>query len=207
MPGMNSKEAFETLLKSFDNYFSLSSKEKLEVTKLFKHRTYNRRSFLLNQGEVCNHYTFVVSGCFKMYALDQKGKQHNLQFVLENDWIMDFQSFYERKPSKLYIEAVEPCEVLQISNENLLYLYTNYHKFDRNFRIIIERKYIEFQNRILESISVAAEERYRNFRAQHPELIQRLPNTQIASYLGITPEFLSNIRKQITLGSRKSESS
>lgn len=97
------------------------------------------------------------------------------------------------------IEAVEACEVLQITHENLLYLYTNYHKFDRNFRIIIERKYIEFQNRILETISVPAEERYQNFMKQYPDLIQRLPNTQIASYLGITPEFLSKIRKQIIL--------
>ena len=202
---MGSKEEIENLLKSFNNFFTLDGKERKEVARLFKSRTYRRRSLLLNEGDICNHYTFVVSGCFRMYAVDGKGKEHNLQFATENKWIMDFQSFYERKPSKLYIEAVESCEVLQITNEDLLYLYTHYHRFDRNFRIIIERKYIEFQNRILETISVPADERYENFMKQYPELIQRLPNTQIASYLGITPEFLSKLRKQIILKSQKTK--
>lgn len=194
---MISKEGIEILLKSFEDFFTLDSKEKEEVNRLFTPRTYKRRALLLNEGDISSHYTFVVSGCFRMYAVDEKGKEHNLQFATENEWIMDFQSFYERKPSKLYIEAVESSEVLQITNEDLLYLYTHYHKFDRNFRIIIERKFIGFQNRILETISVSSEERYENFMKQYPDLIQRLPNTQIASYLGITPEFLSKIRKQI----------
>lgn len=198
---MSLQKGIEILLKSFDNFFSLDKGEQEKVTQLFNSRAYKRRTLLLNEGDICDHYTFVTSGCFRMYAVDEKGKEHNLQFATENNWIMDFQSFYERKPSKLYIEAMEPCEVLQITHEDLLYLYTHYHKFDRNFRIIIERKYIEFQNRILESISVPAEQRYENFRDKYPELIQRIPNTQIASYLGITPEFLSKIRKQI---SRKS---
>lgn len=194
---MSSQKRIEILLKSFDNFFSLDKGEQEKVTQLFNSRAYKRRALLLNEGDICDHYTFVTSGCFRMYAVDEKGKEHNLQFATENNWIMDFQSFYERKPSKLYIEAMEPCEVLQITHEDLLYLYTYYHKFDRNFRIIIERKYIEFQNRILESISIPAEQRYENFRDKYPELIQRIPNTQIASYLGITPEFLSKIRKQI----------
>ena len=202
---MNSNEGTEILLRTFDNFFSLDAKEKEEVARLFKIRNYKRRSLLLNEGDICNHYTFVVSGCFRMYAVDAKGREHNLQFATEENWIMDFKSFYERKPSRLYIEAVEHSDVLQISNEDLLYLYTHYHKFDRNFRIIIERKYIDFQNRIWETISVPAEERYENFMKQYPDLIQRLPNTQIASYLGITPEFLSKIRKQLTLKSHQKQ--
>jgi len=198
---MGSEERIEILLKSFDNFFTLNHKERKEVNRLFTTRTYKRRTLLLNEGDVCNHYTFVIAGCFRMYAVDEKGKEHNLQFATENNWIMDFQSFYERKQSKLYIEAVEVSEVLQISHEDLLYLYTHYHKFDRNFRIIIEQKFIEFQNRILESISVPADERYENFIKQYPDLVQRIPNTLIASYLGITPEFLSKIRKKISVKS------
>jgi CRP-like cAMP-binding protein len=131
-----------------------------------------------------------------MYAVDAAGKEHNLQFVAENDWITDLASFYAEKPSKVYIEAIEPTSVLQINHEDLLELYINYHKFDRNFRIIIEQKYIELQNRVLQNISATAEERYRYFMKQYPGLASRLPNTQIASYLGITPEFLSKIRKE-----------
>jgi CRP/FNR family transcriptional regulator, anaerobic regulatory protein len=151
----------------------------------------------LQQGDVCRHFTFVVSGCFKMYAVDQSSKEHNLQFAVENDWITDLSSFYAEKPSVAYIEAIEPSVILQVKHADLLYLYTHYHKFDRNFRIIIEQKYIELQNRVLQNISSTAEERYLSFLEQNPALANRLPNTQIASYLGITPEFLSKIRKDL----------
>jgi CRP-like cAMP-binding protein len=133
-----------------------------------------------------------------MYAVDKNGKEHNIQFAAENDWIIDLSSFYAEKPSQLYIEAVEPSIVLQIKHDDLLYLYINYHKFDRNFRIIIEQKCIELQNRVLQNISSTAEESYQLFLAQYPNLSNRLPNTQIASYLGITPEFLSKVRKDLT---------
>jgi CRP-like cAMP-binding protein len=146
---------------------------------------------------VCRHFTFVVSGCFKMYATDKNGKEHNIQFAAENDWIFDLSSFYSEEPSLLYIEAIEPALILQIKHPDLLYLYTHHHKFDRNFRVIIEQKFIELQNRILQSISLTGEERYPLFLQQYPDLSNRLPNTEIASYLGITPEFLSKIRKDL----------
>ena len=175
----------------------MDEKEEEEVRRLFKKRIVKRKGFLLQEGDVCSHFSFVVSGCFKMYAVDSNFKEHNLQFAIENDWIADIQSFYDVKPSRLFIEALEPSIVLQICHEDLLYLFINYHKFDRNFRIINERKFINFQDRILQSISFTAEERYINFQKYFPELIKRLPNTQIASYLGITSEFLSKVRKNI----------
>ncbi|MCS3869227.1 CRP-like cAMP-binding protein [Chryseobacterium ginsenosidimutans] len=193
----NIEDPFDKLIRSFNNSFPLNEKEEEEVKRLFKKRVVKRRGFLLQEGEVCKQVSFVVSGCFKMYAVDTNFKEHNLQFAIENEWISDIQSFYDEKPSKLYIEAVEASVVLQINHEDLLYLYINYHKFDRNFRIINERKFINFQDRILQSISFTAEERYLNFQRDFPELIKRLPNTQIASYLGITPEFLSKVRKNI----------
>ncbi|WP_456867799.1 Crp/Fnr family transcriptional regulator [Galbibacter sp. BG1] len=188
--------SYTSLIDNFNRYFKLTSAEEQEVCNVFYVRHYKRRGFLLQEGDTCKHYTFVVSGCFKMYAVDQNGKEHNIQFAVEDNWIMDFQSFYEETPSKLYIEAMEPSTVLQINHNDLLQLYTAHHKFDRNFRIIIEQKYIQFQNRILETISATAEERYHRFVDAYPNLQQRIPNTQIASYLGITPEFLSKIRKK-----------
>lgn len=193
------EQYFEPLINSFKKYFPLNSEEQLEVERLFRQRIVKRKGFLLQEGEICNHYYFVVSGCFRMYAIDSDFKEHNLQFAVENDWVVDFQSFYTEKPSKLYIEAVEPSFVLQISHEDLLYLYVNYPKFDRNFRIIVEQKYIGYQYRILQNISSTGEERYVRFLNDYPHLINRLPNTQIASYIGVTPEFLSKIRKKLTL--------
>lgn len=193
----NLENPLNILISSFNNSFALNEKEEEEVKRLFKKRIVKRRGFLLQEGEICKHMSFVVSGCFKMYAVDTNFKEHNLQFAIENEWISDIQSFYDEKPSRLSIEALEPSVILQISHEDLLYLYINYHKFDRNFRIINERKFINFQDRILQSISFTAEERYLNFQRDFPELIKRLPNTQIASYLGITSEFLSKVRKNI----------
>lgn len=187
----------EQLIVYFNDYFPLNQQEKDELKKLFMERRVKRRQFILQQNDVCRHFNFVVSGCFKMYGVDRKGGEHNIQFAAERDWITDFSSFYSEQPSQLYIEAIEPSVILQIKKPDLLYLYINYHKFDRNFRIIIERKYIELQNRVLQNISSTAEERYKSFLEQYPNLINRLPNTQIASYLGITPEFLSKIRKDM----------
>jgi len=190
---------FEPLINCFRKYFPLNSEEQEEVKRLFQRRIVKRKGLLLQEGEICRNYYFVVSGCFRMFAIDSDFKEHNLQFAVENDWIVDFQSFYTERPSKLYIEAVETSLVLQISHEDLLYLYVNYPKFDRNFRIIVEQKYIGYQNRILQNISSTGEERYVSFLNDYPHLINRLPNTQIASYIGVTPEFLSKIRKNLTL--------
>jgi len=110
---------------------------------------------------------------------------------------MELDSFYTDKPSRVYIEAIEPSVILQIKKEDLFYLFTNIPKFDRNFRVIVENRYVELENRILQAISSTAEERYLSFLDHYPQLSQRLPGTQIASYLGITPEFLSKIRKDI----------
>lgn len=192
----HTEQLFVRLIDHFKQFFHLNNTEQEEIERLFTSRVIKRKQYLLQEGEVCQHYSFVVSGCFRMFAVDSNFREYNLQFAAEDDWITDFQSFYDQSPSKLYIEAIEPSTVLQIKHEDLLYLYINYHKFDRNFRIITERKLIDYQNRILQNISSTADDRYEAFLKQYPHLINRLPNTQIASYLGITSEFLSKIRKK-----------
>lgn len=158
-------------------------------------RKIKRKQIILREGDTCKNFSFVVEGCFKMYGVDQLGKEYNLLFAAEDDWIVDIDSLHKQKPSKLFIEAVEPSVIVQLSNKDLWYLYNNYPKFDRNFRVIIEDKYIELQNRLLQTFSASAYDRYEFFLEQYPNLSNRLANTQIASYLGITPEFLSKIRK------------
>lgn len=123
--------------------------------------------------------------------------EHAIQFAAEQDWIADIGSFHSGKLSRLFIEALEPSVVLQIEKQDLYFLYTHLPKLDRIFKVIIEDKYVELQNRVLQTISSTAQERYLTFLDQYPTLAARLPNIQIASYLGITPEFLSKIRKDI----------
>ena len=184
------------IISYFDSYLSLDETEKEELINRLSERRIKRRQFILQENDTCKHFTFVIEGCFKMYAVDRNGYEHNLQFAAENDWITDIGSLHNEKPSQLYIEAIEPSLILQITKNDLWYLYNRYPKFDRNFRVIIENKFIELQSRVLQNISSTAQERYKIFLSQYATLANRLPNTQIASYLGITPEFLSKIRAE-----------
>lgn len=188
----------QVLIQYLENYLPFTHEEMALIRARIKHLKIKRRQKILQEGKICKHYTFVVDGCFKMFGVDDKGYEHNIQFAAENDWIMDIGSFHSGKPSQLYIEAVENSEILQIEQQDLYFLYLNIPKLDRIFKVIIENKFVELQNRVLQNFSSTAEQRYLNFLEQYPNLSSRLPNTQIASYLGITPEFLSKIRKGLS---------
>ena len=186
------------LLTHFSNYIPLNDEEINELSERVIERNIKRKQFILQKNDVCNNYTFIVSGLFKMYTVDKNGVEHILQFASENDWIYDINSFHNKKQSSLYIDAIEPSIILQIDNTNLMYLFNRYQKFDRTFRVLIENKFMELENRILQNISSKAEERYQFFIEQYPNICNRIPNVLIASYLGITPEFLSKIRNSIS---------
>ena len=177
---------------------ALNGEEVEYLKQVFRERKIRRRQFILQEGDVCRFNTFVVDGCFKMYMVDDDGKTHNLQFAIENWWIGDLGSFHSGKPSKLYIEALEPSTILQINKKDQLKLFTDYPKFNRIFRVMTENAFIGMQRRVLQNISSTAEERYLDFRDRYPQLFNRISNVQIASYLGVTPEFLSTIRKRLT---------
>lgn len=188
----------QALVAHFQQYVPLDETEIELLEGRVSFRKIKRKQMILQEGFVCKHYSFVVSGCFKMYGVDDKGYEHNIQFAAEGDWIADIGSFHSKKPSKLFIEALEPAEILQIEIQDLYFLYNNIPKLNRIFKVIIENKFVELQNRVLQNFSSTAEQRYLSFLEQYPNLANRLPNTQIASYLGITPEFLSKIRKDLT---------
>ncbi len=186
------------LIHHFQAYLPLTETEQAMISDLAAQRTVKRRQMILQEGFACRHYAFVVRGCFRMYAMDNKGKEHNVQFAAENDWIADIGSFHSGKPSGFFIEAIESSEIIQIERQNLYFLYLNIPKLDRIFKVIIENKFVELQNRALQNISSTAQQRYLHFLERYPHLATRLPSTQIASYLGITPEFLSKIRKDLS---------
>ncbi|RXP47049.1 Crp/Fnr family transcriptional regulator [Lutibacter sp. HS1-25] len=185
------------LIDYFNNILSLNNEEETFVENVFKERRIKRRQFILQEGEICKHNTFVLEGCFKMYFIDANGKEHNLQFAIENWWIGDISSFHIEEPSKLYIEAIENSVILQINKEDQLKLFVDYPKFNRIFRVLAENAMIGLQKRTIQNISSTAEERYLDFLKRYPQFFNRISNVQIASYLGVTPEFLSAIRKKI----------
>ncbi len=190
---MNSKP----LVDYFNKILSLNEAEKSFVEEVFTERRVKRRQFILQEGEISKLNSFVVEGCFRMYLVDESGKEHNLQFAIENWWIGDIGSFHSESPSTLNIEAMENSIILQIKKQDQLRLFVEYPKFNRIFRVMTENALVSSQRRILQNISSTAEERYLDFMQRYPNFFHRISNVQIASYLGVTPEFLSTIRKKL----------
>ena len=188
----------ESLISYFDNHLTLTDEEKQAVRKSFSEKRVKRRQFILQEGDVCKLSTFVVQGCFRMYMLDENGKEHNLQFAIENWWIGDIASFHSEEPSRLNVEAIENSIILQIKKEDQMRLFVDYPKFNRIFRVFTENALVSYQRRVLQNISSTAEERYIDFVNRYPDFFNRISNVQIASFLGITPEFLSTIRKKLS---------
>ena len=184
-----------TLLESCAKYFSLGEDAMSALQSKMIRRTLKKRQSILHRGDVCTHYSFVVEGCFRMYYADRDGKEHNVKFAIEGEWIADIGSFHSSKPSAFDIEAIETSSILRISREDLIELYVEHPQFDRHFRVEIENEFIELQQRVRHSIGSTATERYIDFVECHPKLLNRISSVHIASYLGMTPEFLSKIRK------------
>jgi CRP-like cAMP-binding protein len=194
----------EPLLSYFDRLIPLNKEERALVTSKFHSRLYRKRQFVLQEGDVCTQFNFIVRGCLRMYKIDEKGNTHILQFAAENNWIIDLGSFHDIKPSALNIDALEDTVVLQISHANLIDLYIQAPKFDRIFRVLLENSFIRLQERLLQNISSTAEERYQSFLEVYPHLNNRLSQVQVAAFLGLTPEFLSRLRNRKTASSKKS---
>jgi CRP-like cAMP-binding protein len=200
MKDKSTNSSVSPLIAYFEKMLPLTEEERQLVTSKFQPRLYRKRQFILQEGDVCGVFNFVVNGCLRMYKVDEAGTTHIIQFATENWWISDMGSFYSSKPSELNIEAIEDTTVLQIKHDDLLDLYTQAPKFDRLFRVLVENSLIGMQNRLLQTIGSDARVRYEAFLKQYPQLANRIPNTHIASYLGITPEFLSKIRNERVSG-------
>lgn len=190
--------AINQLLNYFNQLLPLTEEESSAVKQAFTARSIKRRQFILQEGDISRHNTFVAEGCFRMYLIDEKGREHNLQFAIENWWIGDIGSFHTEQPSRLFIMALEDSIILQIRKEDQLRLFVDHPKFNRIFRVFTENALVAAQRRILQNISSTAEERYLDFLDRYPQFFNRISNVQIASFLGVTPEFLSTIRKKIS---------
>jgi CRP-like cAMP-binding protein len=185
------------LLTNLAMHLTLSAEETQSVVMALRPRRLRRRQFVVQAGDVCQFESFVVRGCLRAFYTDTNGFEHNVLFAIEGWWIADLASFLTQTPATLDVEVLEDCELLQLDRAALEGLYERVPKLERYFRLILQNAFIAQQQRILAGISAPAEARYRAFRAKYPQLEQRLPQRHIASYLGITPEFLSKVRKQV----------
>ena len=147
---------------------------------------------------MCNFEAFVIKGCVRKFYIDGNGTEVIIQFAVENSWVSDVSfSIYEEKPSSLYIETLEDCEFYMFTPETKEELYAKSPRFERAFRILVQRNLGVIQNRLFNTISKTATEKYLEFLEQYPTLPQRVAQHYIASYLGISAEFLSKVRTKI----------
>jgi CRP-like cAMP-binding protein len=184
-----------SVLRNIAKHVQLSDAECDHFVSLLMTRNVRRREYLLSQGEVCHAIYYIHRGVFRAFYRDGEGHESMIMFGIDDWWITDMYSFTSGEPAMLYIEAVEDSEVLVLSKQSLDGLFVNVPGFERFFRIIMQNSYVREQLRTVQNLSLSAAERYAWFVKKYPAVVQRLPQKYIASYLGITPEFLSAIRR------------
>ncbi len=190
---------FAPLLTYIENYISLTDDEILFLHSKIKLRSYLKGQFIIQQGDVCNTTNFIISGCTKMFHADTEGLEHIVMFSEENWWSSDLGSYISQSPADYNIQCTEPTTVIQFSYQNQEELFEKIPKLERFFRIILEKALVASQQRIVRNFSLTAKDRYLYFKEQYPTIEQRIPQYMIASYLGITKEFLSKIKSQLIL--------
>jgi len=187
----------DLLLDSIAKHVDLTEEEQKIVLKAFKSERYSAKEKILIEGEICFNSTFVLSGILRNYCIDEQAVEHTANFATTGWWIADMYSFLSQKPSISYIEVVEDAMVLKITRNDQLKLFDDVPKIERYFRILVERSLVANQQRLMDNLSLSADERYERFCERYSTIKNCLPQKQIASYLGITPEFFSKLKKRL----------
>jgi CRP-like cAMP-binding protein len=189
---------FETLRSYFERSFPVTDEQFELIKTLFASKKVNKGEFLLREGEITKYSIFVSAGCLRTYTIDDKGKEHILQFSPENWWTGDM-SFTSDVPSQCFIEAIEDSDVLLTELSSIKKIAEYIPKSAAFYQTALQKSAAAKNQRIVSSMSATAEERYSEFLKTYPSLLQRLPQHMIASYLGVSPETLSRIRKKRAL--------
>jgi CRP-like cAMP-binding protein len=179
-------------------YLSRSVRLTEEEIKIFENslelRLVPKKTILLQAGEVCNFEAYINKGCIREYFIDDTGIELTLQFATEDWWVSDITSFEDQIPSDMYIETLEDCELLVLTRQSKENLINEVPQLERMFRLMIQRHLSKLQKRLFKTVSSTAMDQYIEFVTRYPTISQRVSQQYIASYLGITPEFLSRLR-------------
>jgi CRP-like cAMP-binding protein len=191
-------DMYAQINKSISRYVTFTQQELDIFNSLLEYRKVPKKTIMLHEGEMCNFEAFVIKGCVRKYYIDANGFEVILQFAIEDAWVGDNSfSIYENKPSRVFIETLEDCEFLTFNPETKEELFERAPKFERAFRILIQRHLTITQDRLFNTISKPAMEKYLDFLELYPTVPQRVAQHYIASYLGISAEFLSKVRAKI----------
>ncbi|MBO9611210.1 MAG: Crp/Fnr family transcriptional regulator [Dyadobacter sp.] len=188
--------ASQLILQNLAESIELDPAEKDFFLSLLQTQKLRRKEYLLQAGEVCRYQSFVVSGCLKVSYLDPAGSEHVVKFAPENWWAFDLESFAVQSGAFYAIQAIEDTEVQKISRANMDLLLDRVPKFEKFNRLMYQTAYIALQRRLTQNLASKADERYQQFQLKYPGLQNRIAQKDIASYLGVTPEFLSSMRRR-----------
>jgi len=189
-------ERFRSHIRKF---VEISDDEYSDILAFFQTQEVKKKTNLLVEGKVCKYNYFVLSGCLRKFFVNEKGVEQTTEFGIEGWWLTDNISFEHQCPSEFFIQAVENAEVLRIDNMAQQKMLTDFPKMERYFRFVYQRAYAAAQMRIKYLYDLSKEEMFHYFNQKHPEFISRIPQHLIASFLGFTPEYLSEIRKKALL--------
>lgn len=187
----------KAILENIAQHVTLTQQEQELFLSKIVTQHYKAKTILLNSGEICKHSYFVNSGILRSFNINDNIVEHVLTFACEGWWIGDMYSLLSQKPGNLFIEVLEDAEVVLLSKENQEVLYREIPKLERFFRILTENSLVANQERLMDNLSLTAEERFEKFCKKYPTLIQKIAQKQIASYLGVTPEFFSKMKARL----------
>lgn len=189
------------ILKNIKRYVDLTADDEQAFINCLRKTRVKKRQFIVQPGFVCAHQTYVVQGVFRSYFVNSEGIEHTIQFAIDDWFISDFNSYISQQPASLYVEALEDSVILQIEYNETEKLCDRNQKFEHFFRVVAQKSFAFAQRRILSNLGKTAEERFIEFNHMYPVIVQRVPQYTLASYLGMSPEFLSKIRKKIASAS------
>ena len=187
----------DMIIKNISKMVTLTLEEQQLFLSRIETKHYKAKSIILNAGEVCKHSYFVNSGLLRSFNINDNIVEHVLSFACEGWWIGDMYSLLSQKPGNLFIEVLEDAEVVLLSKENQELLYQEIPKLERFFRILTENSLVANQERLMDNLSLSAEDRFEKFCSKYPTLIQKVPQKHIASYIGVTPEFFSKMKARL----------
>lgn len=184
------------ILAHIARHIQLTDHEQLQFLHMLEERTIRRGEWILRQADPCSYLSFINEGVLRAYFLNSAGKESTIMIAMEGWWITDMYSYLNELPAMVHIQALEKCSVLQLSKKNLDRLFEEIPAFNQFFRILMQNAYCREQLRMIQNLSLPALDRYEHFVKKYPQIVSRVPMKYIASYLGVTPEFLSTIRAQ-----------
>ncbi|KAF2519327.1 Crp/Fnr family transcriptional regulator [Flavobacterium salilacus subsp. salilacus] len=189
---------YSQINESISRYVSFTKEELDILNSLLEYKTVPKKTIMLHEGEMCNFEAFVVKGCVRKYYIDENGLEVIIQFAIEDAWVSDISfSIYEDEPSAIFIETLEDCDFLVFTPETKEELFAKAPRFEHAFRILLQRHLTVTQKRLFNTISKSATDKYLEFLEHYPTLPQRVAQHYIASYLGISAEFLSKVRTKL----------